>query len=84
MFELRSDGMRPELTLDSHESRNIINVLKFRLRCIRERKIGAVMLPFGQAFYVDAQGNYMDGKTPPDQLELSKVLMELKEAATQR
>lgn len=81
MFELRPDGMIPQISLPSHESSNVLNVLKFRLRCMREGKTGAVMLPFGQAFYLDAQGNYMDGKIPPGELELAQLLKELNAVA---
>lgn len=84
MYELRPDGMIPQISLSSFESSNIINVLKFRLRCIREGKTGAVMLPFGQAFYLDAQGNYMDGKIPPGELELAQLLKELNDAVADR
>jgi hypothetical protein len=82
MYELRQDGVIPQISLSSHESSNVLNVLKFRLRCIREGKIGAVMLPFGQAYYLDAKGNYLDGKIPPGEVELAQVLAELSEATS--
>jgi hypothetical protein len=82
MHELRRDGLLPQISLQAHEASNVLNILRFRLRCIRERKTGAVMLPFGQAYYIDANGNYLDGKLTPGEAELSAILTELKEATT--
>lgn len=84
MYELRRDGVIPQISLSSHEASNVLNVLRFRLRCIREGKVGVVMMPFGQAYYLDAKGNYLDGKIPPGEVELANVLAELKEATDGR
>ena len=80
MQELRRDGFRPQISLHSHEASNVLNILKFRLQCIREGKTGVVYLPFGQAYYIDANGNYLDGKIPPGEAELANVLADLREA----
>lgn len=77
MFEISPDRKVPQLTLSSFEARDVLNILRFRLQCRNEGKTGVVMLPFGQAFWLDAQGNYLDGKIPPAELELAQVLADL-------
>lgn len=77
MIEFPSGRSWPQRTLYSHESSNVLNIIRFRLECRRERKTGVVMLPFGQAFWIDEQGNYLDGKVPPQELELEKLFAEL-------
>ena len=80
MYELKPGRKQPELSLSSFEARgDVLNILRFRLKCRNEGKTGVVMLGFGQAFWVDEQGNYMDGAIPPAELELASVLKELGE-----
>jgi len=79
MFEISPDRPMPQLFLPPIESRDVLNVLKFRLLCRREGKTGAVMLPFGQAYHLDANGNHLDVKVPPVELELAQLLTELNE-----
>ncbi|MCV9964807.1 hypothetical protein OIU34_23220 [Pararhizobium sp. BT-229] len=73
-------GRTPELHLTSFEARDLINVLRFRLRCRAEKKVGIIAMGFGQAFWVDANGEYMDDKVPAWENELADLLGQLRDA----
>jgi hypothetical protein len=76
MYEIPA-GRHPKLQLGSFEARDIINVLKFRLRCRNEKKVGMVAMGFGAAYWIDENGEYMDSKVPPSELELADLVAEL-------
>jgi hypothetical protein len=76
MYELPA-GRRYELTLDSYEARDLINVLRFRLQCKTEKKIGVIFMGFGTTYWIDANGEYMDGKVLEQEAELADLLKHL-------
>lgn len=81
MYEMPA-GRRAELHLDSFAARDLINVLRFRLRCRTEKKVGMIALGFGQAFWIDANGEYMDGKVLEAEQELIDLLSQLQDKST--
>jgi hypothetical protein len=71
-------GRRAELFVNAHESRDLVNILRFRLKCRSEKKIGMIVLGFGTAYWVDTNGDYMDGKVlDGTALETEKIVTEL-------
>jgi hypothetical protein len=77
MFEIPVGRKMPQLTLHNPEANNVANILRFRLKCREQGKTGIIMQPFGQGFWIDTEGNYLDGKIPTAELELAQVLTEL-------
>ena len=75
MYEI-PDGRHPELILGSMESNDVVEILKFRLRCKREQKVGMITIGFGRSYWVDTNGEYMDGTIHPKETELNEVLIE--------
>ncbi|MBY3158348.1 hypothetical protein HFO56_39300 [Rhizobium laguerreae] len=78
MYEMPA-GRRAELTLDSFEARDLVNVLRFRLQCKTEKKVGAIFMGFGLAYWIDANGEYMDGKVLEQETELAELFKQLAE-----
>jgi hypothetical protein len=76
MYELPA-GRRYELTLDSYEAGDLVNVLRFRLQCKTERKVGVIFMGFGTAYWIDANGEYMDGKVLAKETELAELFKQL-------
>lgn len=73
MYEI-PEGRSAELILDAFHSRDLMNVLRFRLQCREEKKVGMIALGFGLCYWIDADGQYMDGKTLDAEVELHKLL----------
>lgn len=73
MYEIPA-GRSADLTLDAFQSRDLMNVLRFRLRCREEMKVGMIALGLGLCYWIDADGQYMDGNTLEAEVELQKLL----------
>lgn len=76
MYELPA-GRRYELDLGSYEARDLINVLRFRLKCKTEKKVGVIFMDFGLAYWIDENGEYMDGKVLEAETELADLYKQL-------
>lgn len=73
-------GRSAQLELPSHESRDILKILEFRVRCRDEKKTGMIALGFGSAFRVGPDGEYLDGVVPEPETRLSELLGRLNPA----
>jgi hypothetical protein len=76
MYELPA-GRRFDLSLDSYEANDLVNVLRFRLRCKTEKKVGVIFMGFGLAYWIDENGEYMDGKVLEKESELAELFKQL-------
>ncbi len=81
MYEIPA-GRNPELILSSSEANDIIAIIRFRLQCKREQKVGMIAMGFGRAYWVDVNGEYMDGNIHPKETELNEVLIEFSATGT--
>ncbi|MNW19848.1 hypothetical protein D3C71_2200020 [compost metagenome] len=54
-------------------------MLRFRLQCRTEKKVGMIALGFGRAYWVDANGEYMDGNVLEAEKEVIDLLAQLQD-----
>ncbi|MCS4089157.1 hypothetical protein [Rhizobium sp. BK176] len=68
-----------ELSMNSYEALDLVNILRFRLKCKTEKKVGVIPMGFGLMYWVDTNGQYMDGKVLEKETELTELLKQLAE-----